>query len=367
MALLDRYDPPPARHVYRWDLDKTYLATEFDSLRDLLKTAFQKAADKVNVPGTATLMRELRLNGITPNRVCIISGSPRQMRRVLEEKLHLDGATWDEFVLKPNLENIMRGRFKAVRDQVGYKLPALLESRARTPADAEETLFGDDAEADGFIYSLYADIVAGRVDQELLGKILDAAHVYPDSARAVLKFASEIEKKDAVRRIFIHLDRKSPPSKFAGFGARLVPIYNYFQAALVLMADGHLNSLSVAKVSAEMVANYGYSMLTLGNSFQDLVRRGLPVAPLATALTDALQGDNPLNHLLRPTPNILAAFAKRLASLGAIPAPSAPVQLDYLALLDHAMPRKKGKKERRPEPGRGPSGPLGDEPEEEAG
>ena len=25
----------PAPHVYRWDLDKTYLRTEFDSLKDL--------------------------------------------------------------------------------------------------------------------------------------------------------------------------------------------------------------------------------------------------------------------------------------------------------------------------------------------
>ena len=50
----------------------------------------------------------------------------------LEEKLSLDGIMWDRFELKPNLENLLRGRFRAVRDQVGYKLPALLRWRARS-------------------------------------------------------------------------------------------------------------------------------------------------------------------------------------------------------------------------------------------
>jgi hypothetical protein len=341
--LQDRFDPPPPRHVYRWDLDKTYLQTEFDSLRDLLRTAFQSAREKVNVPGTAALMRELRHNGVTPNRVCIISGSPRQMRSVLEEKLKLDGATWDEFVLKPNLDNILRGRFRAVRDQLGFKLPALLESRSRTHMDADETLFGDDAEADGFIYSLYSDVVAGRVSEETLAAILEAGGVYDDAANAALSFARSIEKREVTRRVFIHLDRKSPPARYACYGPRLVPIHNYFQAALVLMADGQLSAISVLKVAAEMVTNYGYSMLTLGNSFQDLVRRGLPVASLAGALAEVLAGDNPLLGVLRPAPDIFAAFAKRIAALGAIPAPPPPLAIDYLALLDHARPRRKVK------------------------
>ena len=79
--------------------------------------------------------------------VTFISGSPTQMRRVLEKKFELDGIRPDAFVLKPTLENILKGRFKAVRGQVGYKLEALLRIRAdgrheRVP----ETLFGDDAE-----------------------------------------------------------------------------------------------------------------------------------------------------------------------------------------------------------------------------
>src|SRR4051812_36768442 len=101
---------PPPRHVYRWDLDKTYLQTEFDRVRDLVRSAFEGADKKRAVPGAAALLRELRKG--EGARVCFISGSPRQMRRVLTEKLRLDGVEFDEFILKPNLRNFFRGRFR---------------------------------------------------------------------------------------------------------------------------------------------------------------------------------------------------------------------------------------------------------------
>src|SRR5829696_9501964 len=149
----------PPRHTFRWDLDKTYLRTEFDSLRDLAKSAIETAADKQAYPGATALLRALRQDG---HRICIVSGSPTQMRQVLAAKLALDGVEYDEFVLKNNLKNILRGRFRALRAQIPYKLPAMLRSRIGAAAGAE-TLFGDDAEADAIIYCLYADLVAGRV------------------------------------------------------------------------------------------------------------------------------------------------------------------------------------------------------------
>ena len=124
------------RHVYRWDLDKTYLDTDFESLRRLVGIAFERPEEKINVPGSAALLRELCRGGedLAPSRICIISGSPRQMRRTLEKKLEIDGVRWDEFHLKPQLDNLRRGRLRAVRDQVGYKLPLLLESRCSIAA-----------------------------------------------------------------------------------------------------------------------------------------------------------------------------------------------------------------------------------------
>src|SRR6202046_3982431 len=136
-----------ASHIARWDLDKTYLRTEFDTLRDLVKTALERPDQKRTNPGAATLLREMVRAGIS---VHILSGSPEQMRRRLEDKLRLDGISWDSFTLKPNLQNVLRLRFRALKDQLGYKLPALLQARATmNERDArnqdgprQETLFG---------------------------------------------------------------------------------------------------------------------------------------------------------------------------------------------------------------------------------
>lgn len=337
MSLTDRIDPRPPKKIYRWDLDKTYLQTEFDTLRQLVRTALQKAHEKKAVPGAAALIRELRSSG--DSRLCIVSGSPTQMRTVLAEKLHLDGVEFDELVLKDNLKNLVRGRFKALRGQVGYKLPVLLRSRANAPAEAEEVLFGDDAEADAFIYSLYADMVARRVSEPVVYQVLQAAEVYEDDITRVMKVWESIPQADPVRRIFINLDRLTTPASFAHYGPRLVPIFNYFQAALVLMADGHLNAGQVLKVMVELVQTSGYNLFTLSNSLQDLLRRGLPIAQVAQSLAEALQGPQAMLQVVRPVPDIIAAFTKRAASLGAPPAPLPTKDIDYLSLLDHARPR----------------------------
>jgi hypothetical protein len=344
VSLPDRIDPRPPRHIYRWDLDKTYLQTEFDTFRQLMRTAFQKASEKVAVPGAAALIHELKARG--DSRLCMISGSPKQMRSVLEEKLKLDGVEWDELVLKDNVRNLLRGRFKALRGQVGYKLPVLLESRARSPVDADEVLFGDDAEADAFIYSLYADLIAGRVSEADLKAVFAGAEIYADDQSRILAASEKIPPSDPVRRIFIHLDRLTPPGRFAPYGPRVVPIFNYFQAALVLLADGHLTAPQVVKVAVEMVQTAGYNLLTLSNSFQDLVRRGLPLESVASSLIQALEGPQALINAIRPMPDIVSAFSKRLAALGSPPPPPSPVAVDYPSLLEDARPRRRSESTR---------------------
>jgi hypothetical protein len=328
------------RRAFRWDLDKTYLDTHFETVRGLLRSAIQRADQKRAIAGAPALMREIRAAGL--HRVCIISGSPRQMRRVLEEKLRLDGVEWDEFELKPNLSNLMRGRFRAVRGQVGYKLPLLLDGRARVPADCQEVLFGDDAEADAYIYSLFGDLLAGRVGESTLGRILDACDVYADQRKATLALAAKLAPGDVVQRIFIHLERRSPPARFSPYGRRVVPIYNYFQAALVLFADGVLPAVSVVKVAGEMATNYGYSLASLGNSLQDLLRRGYAEVGLLTGLADAVEQYASLFDVFRPAKDIVEAFGRRLSALAENRpvAPPAPPPIDYLALLDDVKRQK---------------------------
>lgn len=277
------------QHVFRWDLDKTYLHTNFDTWLDIVRTAVEKPEGKRTVAGAAALIRELRAT--IPCRITILSGSPEQMRNTLEAKLRLDGVQWDEFVLKPSLRNLVRLRFRALRDQVGYKLPALLAARTRCPVGVPETLFGDDAEADALVYSLYADILAGRVDDKLLTAVMEHAQSYPDAVAETIRLVHKVERADPVRRIFIHLERRSDPAFFRRYGARVVPITHYFQAALVLTRDGVLSPASAAHVATSFLAEGSHSADELVRGAADLVARGhltpddlRPVAePLAAA------------------------------------------------------------------------------------
>jgi hypothetical protein len=213
-------------------------------------------------------------------RVHILSGSPEQMRRRLEDKLRLDGITWESFTLKPNLQNVLRLRFRALRDQLGYKLPALLASRAKLGetgepgAEVTESLFGDDAEADAYVYSLYADFLAGRVGEDVLLQVLERGRVYEDVVALAMETARTIERADVVERILIHLEQQTPPDDFRRYGSRVVPFYNYLQAAFVLHEDERLGADGVLRVAVELVTEHRFDGDALARSYLDLARRG---------------------------------------------------------------------------------------------
>lgn len=353
IGLLDHVPPglaegaTPPRHVFRWDLDKTYLRTEFDSLKDLYKSALETAADKRAYPGATALLRALKQEG---NRICIVSGSPTQMRQVLAAKLALDGIDYDEFVLKNNLKNILKGRFRALRAQIPYKLPAMLQSRIGATAESE-TLFGDDAEADAIIYCLYADLVAGAVSLQDLERVLTASRAYEDDAQRILDLARRVPKGDAVRRMFIHLDRRSPPLGFRRFGPRLVPVFNYFQAALVLYEDKVLSARQVIFVALEMLDSKQYELGHLATSVQDVIRRGRVKRETALQLTSeaaeaATSGALSGRTDLPPFEEIAEAFRARVRELGG----TEPVTwddadpLDYVRLVDEEHEHRRSRR-----------------------
>ncbi|MBL9101937.1 MAG: hypothetical protein JNL82_13320 [Myxococcales bacterium] len=328
-------DTPVRRLVHlRWDLDKTYLQTNFDTVKDLINTFRQKPEDKVSVVGAPALLRAL----IDPadrasRRVTFISGSPSQMRKVLTKKLELDGVEPDMFILKPNLENLLRGRFRALRGQVGYKLRALLLSHMGGDV-VDEYLFGDDAEHDAFIYSLYADILAGNVDAVRLSAILTTCKVYRHDVDEIMAHHKQLAGSgDMVRRIFIHLDRRSPLDRFTAYGARVVAIYNYFQVAVLLFDAGLLAARPLLGVLAAMEAA-GYTPERVGNSVQDLMRRGFVQAPAIRKLTDAL-GEHGHSTFAHKFEEVLTGMDHLQRS-----PPPWPTEINYLGLYHEARWRR---------------------------
>jgi Phosphatidate phosphatase APP1, catalytic domain len=337
--------PEPAL-LCRWDLDKTYLRSEFDTLRSLLRTAFEKAEDKVDVPGVAELIRSLKSAAERRGRpvsVQFISASPPQIGSAIRKKLALDRVPYDGIVFKDQLSNLKRGKLRNLREHVGFKLAELLRGRLDAPGDARELLFGDDWESDSLIYSLYADVIAGRLGVDRLTPVLQRIRVDPRLVETIVALAGRAVVGDFVVRIFINLERRSPPGVFRLFGPRVVPTFNYFQTAAVLAADGYLDPEDAARVGRALLDAAGYTPRRLVNSLDDLVRRAHLTPAAAKALATPLRAAGVLPatavHASR-WQSALGALRRLRRRARATPEPGTSVApLDYDAILDRLAAR----------------------------
>jgi hypothetical protein len=205
-----------------------------------------------------------------------------------------------------------------------------------------EALLGDDAEADAFVYSLYADVCSGEVRGERLAALLRTGHCYDDDIADIVRLATYLQPMPTVERILIHLDRQSSPSTFEAYGPRVVPFFNYAQAAFVLLADGRLPPLAVVRVLRDLVLHHHFDGPALARSYVELARRGhvdgRGIAPLVAALDRWLSerpmvGDSELAEVAR-------LLSEEGAELGASPRPEART-IDYERLVTHHNPRRR--------------------------
>jgi hypothetical protein len=332
--------PPPI--LCRWDLDKTYLRSEFHTLRQLWRTARERGEDKVEVPGVPEILKGLRAAADRRGRAIglyFVSASPPQIGKAIRDKLALDGVPYDGIVFKDQLDHLRRGKIHLLREHVGFKLVALLRGRLAAPAGSVELLFGDDWESDPLTYSLYADVLDGTLTDDRLAALLVRVGVDPALRPEIERLARDAGEPGGVERIFINLERRTPPAVFRLYGTRVVPTFNYFQTALVLAAESYLDADDVGRVARSLVERSGYTPRRLENSLADLVRRhllGVDAAELLAvplreaALLPAEKRGSP--SWLRRTLAIVRRRQKRLVS--SIPRVARATPLDYEAILD---------------------------------
>ena len=250
---------------------------------------------------------------------------------------------YDGIVFKNQLQHLRPGKLHNLREHVGFKLVELLRGRVAAPAGAHELLFGDDWESDSLIYSLYADVLAGRLGPAQLTPILTRIRVDPPLIEEAARLAARVPQGDAVERIFINLERRTPPATFRSFGARVVPTFNYFQTAAVLAAAGHLEADDVVRVGRVLLERSGYTDRRLENSIADLVRRG----HLDVVAAEALAGPLRVAGVLPPATPVGPRWRRALRALGRLRphrrtrATAAAVEaaaLDYEAILGRLRP-----------------------------
>ncbi len=244
-----------AGDVLLWDIDKTYLDTHFSSWRGLVAIPFDMAVDKKAVPGAVPLLRALRRgpgerSALVP--LYFVSGSPRELRPIIERKMTLDGVQFDGITFKDQWGLARRGRFSAIKRQIAYKLTALMLYRAELPDGARWLMFGDDVESDAEVFMLFGEVCAG-LRGEALDTRLAALGVAPDDRSQILELSSHVAvTADPVERIFIRLASGRPAG--APRDARVVECPTFADAAHALAALGRIRAEDVATVEREIAA-----------------------------------------------------------------------------------------------------------------
>ncbi len=246
--------------VFVWDIDKTYLSTAFSSIRGLARIPIEFAVDKLAIPGMPEVLRALR-RGPGPGYGCVplyfISASPPQMRGVIEHKMLLDGVEPDGITCKDWVGALGQLRPGRLREQVGFKLCALLDGRLRRPL-ADEYLFGDDAEKDPAAFYLYAQIVGGAISPGEAQARMAAEGVDREARQCVFDLVGRLpRRRGRVERIFIHLEKGTPPEQFAAMGDLLVPVQGACELALALYEEGLISAQGAREACSAAAAGRG--------------------------------------------------------------------------------------------------------------
>jgi hypothetical protein len=270
------FDPGWTGEVFVCDIDRTYLYTRFSSLQGLAQIPFEFAVDKRSIEGMTPLLREIRRGPGPHSRqtpLYFISASPAQLRPVIQRKMLLDGLEFDGTVFKDWLGVLASLRLRRFREQLGFKLTALLSHRRELPPGAREVLIGDDLEADALTFALFADAVSRRIDDRTLIRVLLRHGVAFDDARAISQLVASMPRCDAVKRAYIRLERSSPDA-FVDYWPHVAICSGAFQMAISLWHEGSISSAGVARVASGL-REEGHSAAALGERLAQACWRGL--------------------------------------------------------------------------------------------
>lgn len=288
---------------YLWDIDNTYLMTEWSGIRDLLRIRFECALDKRPVAGAPELLQALRRGPAQSGDrrpIYFVSASPETMRPVLEKRMLLDGVEQDGATFRDLWTGALgMPHLRHLRDVYGYKIAALLLYRLESSPHARETLFGDDREHDPEVYVLYARVCSGAMRGKSLEEVLAARNVRRPDISYIATLAAELPEYDPVERIVIRRVRpieRSPgddpveaarTSPFDAQDTRVLLVQDYAEAAASLFASRLMDARGFARI---YTAVRGES----GRDVEKLLRAARPeIAPDGIAAVNAEFGRLP--------------------------------------------------------------------------
>ncbi|MBZ0270466.1 hypothetical protein K8I61_00405 [bacterium] len=311
-----------AGRVITCDVDKTYLESDFESWLGLAIIPMEKAEDKRAIAGMAPVLRELRHGGAIENAQTpffFLTASPPFIMKEVYRKMLIDGVQCDGVTCKDWRQILFKRKKPAwLRRQLPYKVSALLHQRTRLPESAREILIGDDAEADARAYALYADILAGRVNEAELSEILRRERCDAEEKAEVIEaFRAVKPPGERVERIYIYLEKRTDPKIFAPFSSDLVACRSAFQMAVHMTLGGLVRAQAAVDSARAMLAIDHACRDDLAEDLAEGVRRGIFGAADLAPLHDELVAEN-LVTPLETFPEIVekSLFPKRAERQG---------------------------------------------------
>jgi hypothetical protein len=310
-----------------------------ESLKGLWKTAVEKAFQKRNVPGTASLVRALRNHwqerklGKRDFPIYFITASPPQLEKRIHEKLNLDGIYPFGVFFKDNLKNLSLSRWRRLTEQVGYKIQALMQLRLHLNDEVRQVLWGDDSEADEVIYSLYSDLCSRRLKESDARDILRMMNVTGAQVDVIFRLLESIPENDPVEKVYINLATDTDPEYYLKFGRRVIATTNSFQIAVDLFQDHRLSQTQVIQVARDLLQNYSFTIDELELSLDDLSRRKILSDQTAKILVPVLEQSEVINpgfqFTIKPC-SVISEVEGRVYELEGVSDPWIPKFIDYL-------------------------------------
>ncbi len=260
------------------DVDKTYLDTQIHSIRGLLKAAFERPERKTNVPGFSVLLRALRRGASEnpeKNPLFFLSASPPQIGPSLRAKMDLDGIEHEGLILKNQLRHIQSGDFKKLREQLGYKLGALLSLWYYLPKTSKLVLFGDDSESDAIAFTLFSLVASAQLYGKELAQLLQHLGVFRQEAMEVAWLSRRFvqDPKCPLQATFINLDLNLRPLAYIKMAPFFYPTENSLQAAAVAYENKLIRMKAVVSVAREMLLRYDWNPEQMGRTLIEGCRR----------------------------------------------------------------------------------------------
>ena len=150
---------------------------------------------------------------------------------------------------------------------------------------AAEYLFGDDVEQDADAFHLYARLIHGELSVCEADATMAQRGVSKADRQAALALVSRLPlERGRVKRIFIHLERRTPPDKFLRFGKIVAPVKSAFQLGLALYALGLVDSDVVLQCREAVFPGEEAHLPDLEADLADAIERRLITGKKARAL-----------------------------------------------------------------------------------